>query len=449
MDQKPPAKDGGKRKRDETEGDKDEAKPSTQSSDDDESQEESMKTEADYSNLERLRKQKRLAMNRESARNRRKFKKEKLETLAAQVERLNQANQALQATVQTLSGKVQQLEGELSVARSTIAVLTGSSAPPGRASISTSAVLPAAATAAASPPQLLPGSASLTNNSPADPPLQGAAAASALQLLSGNVAARTPASAAAESLLGSSTAAGRSSADARPSSSRLGLESSSDRIGSDRDLVAQLQQTLAQGGHLMSVPQAQHFIQLTQNQTSTQPSAAIAQMEQLLAGSRLAGAFPISQLDRISTGLTLNSLSVSTKGNQQSTLSVDDVLRLVGQGQRGVALLAAAGANTTAGNAASNTGTVAEGSVNPLLSMLRGAGGSAAAAGTGALGLAAAAGTGAFAAASGNQDSRNQSGATDDASVNLIALLRAHGGSGGSANSSSHTGSTRRPGVDP
>lgn len=60
----------------------------------------------DYSNLERLRKAKRLAMNRASARNRRKQKKEMLETLEKQVEELRRVNQGLMNGNQSLNNKI-------------------------------------------------------------------------------------------------------------------------------------------------------------------------------------------------------------------------------------------------------------------------------------------------------------------------------------------------------
>jgi len=74
--------------------------------------------------LSRLRREKRLAMNRESARARRKRKKVLLETLEQQVAELAKRNQRYQAVNEALTGQVRQLESELSMARSTIALLT-------------------------------------------------------------------------------------------------------------------------------------------------------------------------------------------------------------------------------------------------------------------------------------------------------------------------------------
>lgn len=74
--------------------------------------------------LNRLRREKRLAMNRESAKARRKRKKMLLETLEQQVADLAKRNQRYQVANEQLTGKVQQLESELLVARQTIALLT-------------------------------------------------------------------------------------------------------------------------------------------------------------------------------------------------------------------------------------------------------------------------------------------------------------------------------------
>lgn len=81
------------------------------------------------SNLDRLRRQKRLAMNRESARNRRKRKKMLLETLEKQVEEMNQVNTRLRTTNEALTARVTQLESELTMSKSTIAMITGSQHP--------------------------------------------------------------------------------------------------------------------------------------------------------------------------------------------------------------------------------------------------------------------------------------------------------------------------------
>lgn len=77
-----------------------------------------------FEELERLRREKRLAMNRESARARRKRKKFLMESLESRVEEMNQRNQRLTRANETLRNQVNHLEAELSVSRSTIAVLT-------------------------------------------------------------------------------------------------------------------------------------------------------------------------------------------------------------------------------------------------------------------------------------------------------------------------------------
>jgi len=76
--------------------------------------------------LARLRKEKRLAMNRMSARNRRKRKKVLIETLEGQVDTLRTSNQHYQLTNESLQAKIRQLENDLSVARATIRQLTTS-----------------------------------------------------------------------------------------------------------------------------------------------------------------------------------------------------------------------------------------------------------------------------------------------------------------------------------
>jgi bZIP transcription factor len=139
MDQRLQLKVGGKQgvegNRDarsyEEEGDQ--GGPGDESSDDDTQQgegheEELTKREGDYSNLERLRKRKRLALNRASARNRRIHKKEKLEKLETESDVLHNTNQGLCQTIQKLTARVAELESELGVARSTITRLTGHSA---------------------------------------------------------------------------------------------------------------------------------------------------------------------------------------------------------------------------------------------------------------------------------------------------------------------------------
>jgi hypothetical protein len=77
--------------------------------------------------LSRLRREKRLAMNRESARARRKRKKVLLETLEQQVSDLTKQNQRYRITNETLTLQVAQLENDLALAKSTIAVLSNQS----------------------------------------------------------------------------------------------------------------------------------------------------------------------------------------------------------------------------------------------------------------------------------------------------------------------------------
>lgn len=78
--------------------------------------------------LSRLRREKRLAMNRESARARRKRKKVLLETLEQQVADLAKRNQRYQVANESLTAKVHQLETDLAMARQTIAMLTNQNA---------------------------------------------------------------------------------------------------------------------------------------------------------------------------------------------------------------------------------------------------------------------------------------------------------------------------------
>lgn len=73
--------------------------------------------------LARLRREKRLAMNRASARARRNRKKALMETLEGQVTELAKRNQNLQMLNDSLNNKVQTLETELAMARATIAAL--------------------------------------------------------------------------------------------------------------------------------------------------------------------------------------------------------------------------------------------------------------------------------------------------------------------------------------
>lgn len=98
-------------------------------SEDDDSEAKKLKAGGRGGDLSRLRREKRLAMNRESARARRKRKKVLLETLEQQVADLAKRNQRFQLANETLSAKVHQLESELSVARSTITLLSQQSNP--------------------------------------------------------------------------------------------------------------------------------------------------------------------------------------------------------------------------------------------------------------------------------------------------------------------------------
>ena len=73
--------------------------------------------------LSKLRREKRLAMNRASARARRKRKKVLLDSLANQVTELTKRNQAIQLANETLRSKVDQLESALAQSQATIASL--------------------------------------------------------------------------------------------------------------------------------------------------------------------------------------------------------------------------------------------------------------------------------------------------------------------------------------
>ena len=75
--------------------------------------------------LAKLKREKRLKMNRESAKKRRENQKRRLNELEAQVDHLNKKNQHMAMMNETLSGRVNELESELSLARSTITMLSG------------------------------------------------------------------------------------------------------------------------------------------------------------------------------------------------------------------------------------------------------------------------------------------------------------------------------------
>lgn len=79
--------------------------------------------------LSRLRRQKRLAMNRESARARRKRKKALIETLEEHVNELTKRNQRYQMATESLTAKVNKLESDLAISRSTIQLLTSQGRP--------------------------------------------------------------------------------------------------------------------------------------------------------------------------------------------------------------------------------------------------------------------------------------------------------------------------------
>jgi bZIP transcription factor len=78
----------------------------------------------DMDKLALSRRAKRLAMNRESARNRRKRKKVLIQTLEVQVAEVSKSNQNYQLANETLSARVRTLENELMMARNTINQLT-------------------------------------------------------------------------------------------------------------------------------------------------------------------------------------------------------------------------------------------------------------------------------------------------------------------------------------
>ena len=84
---------------------------------------EAPKTEAPnrYEKLERLKREKRLAMNRECARARRRRKKLRMEMLENRVQELTQKNSKIQDANDALRARVTQLEAELGAARSGMA----------------------------------------------------------------------------------------------------------------------------------------------------------------------------------------------------------------------------------------------------------------------------------------------------------------------------------------
>ena len=74
--------------------------------------------------LAELKREKRLKMNRESARKRRGLQKTRLVELESQVEKLVEKNQQISLLNESLMGRIQQLENELASSRSTVAVLS-------------------------------------------------------------------------------------------------------------------------------------------------------------------------------------------------------------------------------------------------------------------------------------------------------------------------------------
>lgn len=90
--------------------------------------EDSMASQSLDENVLRSRREKRLAMNRASARARRKRKKELLGSLAGQVQELTNQNQTLQSKNDTLSSRIEQLEAALAQAQTTITTLSSGNA---------------------------------------------------------------------------------------------------------------------------------------------------------------------------------------------------------------------------------------------------------------------------------------------------------------------------------
>jgi hypothetical protein len=95
-------------------------------SEDDEIEKDQALISADSGTL-KVRREKRLAMNRASARARRRRKKDLLDILSAQVTDLKHQNQAQQGANETLNARVEQLEAALSQAKTTITAITSSS----------------------------------------------------------------------------------------------------------------------------------------------------------------------------------------------------------------------------------------------------------------------------------------------------------------------------------
>ena len=110
--------------------------------------------------LSRWRREKRLAMNRESARLRRSRKKVLLKTLEERVEELTRENQSYKVTNDILNARVQSLERELAGARFTIASLMDRKSPPAVQNTGVRRLLGAQQVLAH---QYLPGVASLRN----------------------------------------------------------------------------------------------------------------------------------------------------------------------------------------------------------------------------------------------------------------------------------------------
>lgn len=77
----------------------------------------------DTESMARLRKEKRLAMNRESARNRRKRKKVLIQSLESQVSEVSKSKEELKSENEKLSNRLQAVETELQIANATTASL--------------------------------------------------------------------------------------------------------------------------------------------------------------------------------------------------------------------------------------------------------------------------------------------------------------------------------------
>lgn len=97
----------------------------SEESEDDEIDRDQASVSADSGTL-KVRREKRLAMNRASARARRRRKKDLLDILSAQVTDLKNHNQTLQGANETMNARVEQLEAALNQAKTTITAITSS-----------------------------------------------------------------------------------------------------------------------------------------------------------------------------------------------------------------------------------------------------------------------------------------------------------------------------------